>query len=161
MDNYTFGYLLKVTRLSQGLDQREFSKLLDVSQATYSRYEKGKTDPPLSLVLRLTEKYSFPAYLLFYPKLDEFVLNLPLNLLTFYLIENKYDYNPLRIKPNKRKHEDMIELLSDLVSIIGQIKQRYNLFKVEYFWNSLSMHEYDIKRIEKMITPFKNAYKID
>lgn len=161
MDKYTFGYLLKVTRLSQGLDQREFSKLLDISQATYSRYEKGKTDPPLSLVLRLTEKYSFPAYLLFYPKLDEFVLNLPLNLLTFYLFENKYDYNPLRIKPNKRKHEDMIELLSDLVSIIGQVKMRYNLFKVEYFWNSLSMHEYDIKRIEKMITPFKNAYKID
>ena len=161
MDKYTFGYLLKVTRLSQGLDQREFSKLLDISQATYSRYEKGKTDPPLSLVLRLTEKYSFPAYLLFYPKLDEFVLNLPLNLLTFYLFENKYDYNPLRIKPNKRKHEDMIELLSDLVAIIGQIKQRYNSFKIEYFWNSLSMFEYDIKRIEKNIIPIKNAYKIE
>ena len=161
MNKYTFGHLLKVTRLRHGLDQRKFSELLDISQATYSRYEKGKTDPPLNLLMKLTEKHKFPSYLLFYPELDEFIRTLPLNLLTFYLFENHFDYNPLRIKPNKRKHDDMLELFSGLISLIGQVKQTYNLYKVEDFWNSLTIHEYDIEKIEKMISPIKNAYKID
>ena len=161
MNKYTFGHLLKVTRLRHGLDQREFSKLLDISQATYSRYEKGKTDPPLSLMLKLTDKYKFPAYILLYPELDEFVRTLPLNLLTFYLFDNRFDYNPLRIKPSKRKHDDMIELFAGIIAFIGQVKQTYNHYKVEELLNFLSNHEYEVDKVVKIITPIKNAYKID
>jgi transcriptional regulator with XRE-family HTH domain len=161
MNKYTFGHLLKVTRLRHGLDQREFSELLDISQATYSRYEKGKTDPPLSLVMKLTEKHKFPSYLLFYPDLDEFVLNLPLDLIAFYLFENHYDYNPLRMKSTKRKNDDMLELFSGLISTIGQIKLRYNSYKLQTFIDYLVIHEYDIDKLERMINPIKNAYKIE
>jgi transcriptional regulator with XRE-family HTH domain len=161
MKNYNFGHLLKVTRLRLGLEQREFARMLDISQSTYSRYEKGRTDPPLSLVVKLTDKYNFPTYLLFYPDLDEFVLNLPLYLISFYLFENHYDYNPLRIKSTKRKNDDMLELFSGLVSTIGQIKLRYNSYNLQTFINYLVIHEYDIEKIERMISPIKNAYKIE
>lgn len=160
MDKYTFGHLLKVTRIRHYLDQRTFADLLDISQSTYSRYEKGKTDPPLSVVMKLTEKYNFPVYLLFYPELGGFIRSIPFNLLAFYLFENRYDYTPLRIKPNKRKNEDMIELFSGLVYFIGQVKQTYNKYDLQTLYGLLSP-EYDIEKIERMIIPIKNAYNIE
>ena len=55
----------------------------------------------------------------------------------------------------------MLELLSSLISTIGQIKLRYNSYNLQTFINDLVIHEYDIEKIERMIGPIKNAYKID
>jgi transcriptional regulator with XRE-family HTH domain len=157
MEKFTYGHLLKVTRIRYGFDQREFSRILGISQATFSRYEKGKAEPPLSLLIRLTEEFNFPAYLLFYPSLDEFILNFPLDLLKFHIVENYYDYKPLRVKSNKRRQEDMIEILSDLMSTVGQVKQRYNRYTLQTFLKFLR-NDYDLEKIKKIVNPIFSAY---
>ena len=55
----------------------------------------------------------------------------------------------------------MIELFSGLIAFIGQVKQTYNHYKVEELLNLLSNHEYEVDKVVKIITPIKNAYKID
>ncbi len=161
MKNYNFGHLLKVTRLRLGLEQREFARMLDISQSTYSRYEKGRVEPPLGIITRLVDDYDFPVHLLFYNEIDEFVLNLPLQLILFHLFENHYDYEPLRVKPSIRKHADMIDRLSEIFSLIGQTKQRYPMYSISDFVGLLNHHGYDLDRLTKALKPIIKAYGLE
>jgi transcriptional regulator with XRE-family HTH domain len=161
MKNYNFGHLLKVTRLRLGLEQREFARMLDISQSTYSRYEKGRVEPPLGIITRLVDDYDFPVYLLFYKETDDFVMNLPLRLMVFHFFENNYDFNPLRVKANGRKHADMVEILSEVFSLIGQVKQRYEMYKIDDFMSYLNRYGYDVDRITKAVKPIIKAFELD
>lgn len=120
MKDFTFGHLLKVTRLRQGFDQREFSKKLGVSQATYSRYEKDKYTPSLDFVITLVKEYDFPLFLLLYNNLQESLADIPIKLENFLEYENNYTYKPLRLKSNKRKNEDLIDIILYLGSWKGK-----------------------------------------
>jgi len=141
-----------------GLEQREFARLLDISQSTYSRYEKGRSEPPLGLVYKLVEVYDFPAYLLFYKNVDDFISNLPLNLISFCLFENNFDYDPLRAKPTGRKHNDMIEDFSEILSLIGQVKKRYEMYSIDEFMSYFDVYKYDSERVLKVVQPIAKAY---
>lgn len=46
---------LKKARLEQGLTQRDISKLLNISQPTYSGYESGRTQPDLETLGQLCD----------------------------------------------------------------------------------------------------------
>ena len=120
MKDFTFAHLLKVTRLKQGLDQKQFSKKLGISQSTYSRYEKGRCEPQLDIVLILVKEYDFPIFLLLYKNLQESLDDLPTKLEEFLDFENNYTYNPKRLKSNKRKNEDLIEIILYLGSWKGK-----------------------------------------
>ena len=120
MKDFTFAHLLKVTRLKQGLDQKQFSKKLGISQSTYSRYEKGKCEPHLDIVLLLVKEYDFPIFLLLYKNLQESLDDIPIKLEEFLDFENNYTYNPKRLKSNKRKNEDLIEIILYLGSWKGK-----------------------------------------
>ena len=46
---------LKELRQERDLSQQELAKLLGVSRATYSRYENGKREIPLTLLIKLAD----------------------------------------------------------------------------------------------------------
>jgi transcriptional regulator with XRE-family HTH domain len=160
MQAYTFGHLLKVTRLRYGLDQIEFAKKLDISQSTYSRYEKGKIEPPIGFVMKLTESFEFPFYLLFYPDIDETLSILPLKLFEFLTFENNFDYNPLRVKTKKRKEDDLIDIYSYIGSMIGQTLKKIGSYKLEDFNRLVDLEGYNDERIVRAIALISKAYKL-
>ncbi|EGO8263977.1 helix-turn-helix transcriptional regulator [Enterococcus faecalis] len=45
-------------REDNDLTQEQLAKLLNVSQATYSRYEQGELDIPIQSLIRLAQYYS-------------------------------------------------------------------------------------------------------
>jgi len=44
-------------RKGKGLSQKEVAAALGISQATYSTYERGRTEPPMELLVRLSYYY--------------------------------------------------------------------------------------------------------
>ena len=44
-------------RKGKGLSQKEVAATLGISQATYSTYERGRTEPPMELLVRLSYYY--------------------------------------------------------------------------------------------------------
>ena len=161
MKNYTFSHLLKVTRMRNGFDQAEFARRLGVSQSTYSRYEKGKSDPPFSLIQKLVKDYEFPVNLILYSDLSDLILNFPLKLLGYHLFENEFDFNPVRRKSNKRKNDDMSEILSEIISLVGQAKLRYESVKVRNYLKILELVGYDIDKVSKTAMLVAKAYRIE
>jgi transcriptional regulator with XRE-family HTH domain len=157
----TLGYLLKVTRIRNGLDQREFSEKLGISQATYSRYEKGKSEPPFNLIQDLVKDYDFPVYLILYPDLIEFVRTLPLKFFSLKLAENYFDYMPLRSKTSKRKHEDILDGYIQILALIGQVKFTYNNYKVSVFDKLLENTGYDVSKIRPKVEALVKTYNLE
>jgi len=51
-----FGQLLSYLRRKKGLKQAEIADLVGVSSASWSDYERGKTEPNLSILSRMSEK---------------------------------------------------------------------------------------------------------
>lgn len=45
-------------RKAKKLSQKEVAGLLGISQATYSTYERGRTEPPIELLVRLSYLYN-------------------------------------------------------------------------------------------------------
>ena len=43
-------------RMEQGYTQAEVARMVGISQAQYSRIESGKSDPPLSLVIKICKR---------------------------------------------------------------------------------------------------------
>ena len=56
-----FHELLKQTRLSKGLSQKEVSEKLGVAKSTYSMYESGTREPNIQTILKLAELLSIPV----------------------------------------------------------------------------------------------------
>jgi phage repressor protein C with HTH and peptisase S24 domain/DNA-binding XRE family transcriptional regulator len=49
-------------RISSGMTQREFAKMLDIPQTTWSGYERGQTTPKMGVLFTLAEKgYTIPG----------------------------------------------------------------------------------------------------
>lgn len=51
-------YRIRDLREDADLNQEQLAKLLNVSQATYSRYETGKLDIPTQPLIKLAKYYS-------------------------------------------------------------------------------------------------------
>lgn len=49
---------LKDLREDRDLKQSDIAKLLNVSRATYSNYETGKTEAPIELIIKLADFYN-------------------------------------------------------------------------------------------------------
>lgn len=54
-DLYAIGQRALNARLNKNIQQKEISQTLGISQATYSRFENGQCDMPLSLVMKLCD----------------------------------------------------------------------------------------------------------
>ncbi|MBQ1293875.1 MAG: helix-turn-helix transcriptional regulator [Clostridiales bacterium] len=54
-----FGEFIREKRIARGLSQSEMAKLLDISQAAYSRYESGNRDPGLNMVRKISKILKF------------------------------------------------------------------------------------------------------
>ena len=57
INNVTIGNRIKELRTSKNLTQEDIAKLVKVSKATISNYEKGKVSPPIELLIKLAERY--------------------------------------------------------------------------------------------------------
>lgn len=57
INNVTIGNRIKELRTSKNLTQEDIAKMVKVSKATISNYEKGKVSPPIELLVNLAEKY--------------------------------------------------------------------------------------------------------
>lgn len=51
-------YRIRDLREDKDLNQEQLSKLLNISQTTYSRYESGKLDIPTQSLIKLADFYS-------------------------------------------------------------------------------------------------------
>lgn len=51
------GNRLKELRLNKNLTQSELSSRLNISQITYSQYERGKREPSIETLIKLAELY--------------------------------------------------------------------------------------------------------
>jgi Predicted transcriptional regulators len=52
-----FNDRLKELRIEKGLSQAELSKLLDVRQNTYSYWERGKCEPDIKTLIKISELF--------------------------------------------------------------------------------------------------------
>lgn len=57
INNVTIGNRIKELRTSKNLTQEDIAKMVKVSKATISNYEKGKVSPPIELLIKLAERY--------------------------------------------------------------------------------------------------------
>ena len=57
INNVTIGSRIKELRTSKNLTQEDIAKMVKVSKATISNYEKGKVSPPIELLIKLAERY--------------------------------------------------------------------------------------------------------
>jgi hypothetical protein len=67
----------------------------------------------------------------------------------------------LRIKPKGRKQSDMFEIFSEIISLIGQVKQRYEMYRISDFMNFLDQYGYDLDRLGNAVKPILKAYEKD
>lgn len=52
-----FGSRLRELRKEKGLTQTEISKILNISQVTYSQYEREKREPGIKTLIKLADFY--------------------------------------------------------------------------------------------------------
>ncbi len=57
INNVTIGNRIKELRTSKNLTQEDIAKMVKVSKATISNYEKGKVSPPIELLIKFAERY--------------------------------------------------------------------------------------------------------
>lgn len=57
INNVTIGNRIKELRTSKNLTQEDIAKMVKVSKATISNYEKGKVSPPIELLIKLAKRY--------------------------------------------------------------------------------------------------------
>ena len=57
INNVTIGNRIKELRTSKNLTPEDIAKMVKVSKATISNYEKGKVSPPIELLIKLAERY--------------------------------------------------------------------------------------------------------
>lgn len=51
-------------RKAKGIQQKEIAKALDISPQTYNGYEKGRNEPPIEMLVRLSFFYNIPIDIL-------------------------------------------------------------------------------------------------
>lgn len=64
---------LREWRKKSGLTQKEISKILNVSQNTYSQYETGKIEPDIKNIIKLANIFKIPTDLLLERKWETIV----------------------------------------------------------------------------------------
>lgn len=50
-----FGEKMKSVREAKGISGNQLSKMLNIAQRNYSNYEKGNTEPPLAIVVKIAQ----------------------------------------------------------------------------------------------------------
>lgn len=60
------GMALRTARLQAGLTLQQAARRLPVDEATLSRYERGKVEPPLEIIAAATREYRSPLPMLAY-----------------------------------------------------------------------------------------------
>lgn len=56
-----FGNYIRERRIEKGLTQADMAKILNISQVAYGRYELGKRDPGLNMILKIADALDFSA----------------------------------------------------------------------------------------------------
>lgn len=52
--------MLRDLRKAKGIQQKEIANALDISPQTYNGYEKGRNEPPIEMLVRLSFFYNVP-----------------------------------------------------------------------------------------------------
>lgn len=52
--------MMRELRKAKGVQQKEIAKALDISPQTYNGYEKGRNEPPIEMLVRLSFFYDMP-----------------------------------------------------------------------------------------------------
>lgn len=71
ISNY-FGQTLKELRLQKNLTQGKAAKILEISQAQWSGYEKGTSRPTLDTIINIADKFEIEPLVLIGKSLDKF-----------------------------------------------------------------------------------------
>ena len=58
------GQTVSSIRKGKNLSQKEVASMLGISQATYSTYERGRTEPPIEILVRLSYLFDCPVDIL-------------------------------------------------------------------------------------------------
>lgn len=56
-----FNEVLKGLRKESKMSQEEFAKIINVTQRTYSHYEKGDREPSIDTILKIADYYRIPT----------------------------------------------------------------------------------------------------
>lgn len=56
--------MLRELRRTKGLQQKEVAQILGISPQTYNGYEKGRNEPPIEVLVRLSYLYGIPVDLI-------------------------------------------------------------------------------------------------
>lgn len=56
--------MLRELRRAKGFQQKEVSEMLHISPQTYNGYERGRNEPPIEILVRLSYLYDLPIDLL-------------------------------------------------------------------------------------------------
>lgn len=59
---------LKAVRVNANMEQKEWAKILGVSQATVVNWERGNTEPTLSQLRKMSELSGIPMDFIFVPE---------------------------------------------------------------------------------------------
>ena len=113
MKDFSFGHLLVVTRLKQGMQQKDFAKVLGITQSTLCKYERNQAIPNLKFFEKIVQEYGFPVLLYIYKDIDiamSFQLT-ETKTWEFILFENKYNYKPRRLKSKRKRNQDLMQIV--------------------------------------------------
>lgn len=140
--------ILRETRLRTGCDQKSFAKQFNLTQSAYSRYEKGKSLPPVERIKEMVDEYNMPIYDYFYESIIRMITSLPRNEFELSLLNNEYTDKPLRKKGSTKKNKDVIHCVLDLVNMIESIREFYNNEDFEKLIRTiLVQYNYDDKKV--------------
>lgn len=64
---------LEAVRVNANMKQKEWAKMLGVSQATVVNWEKGNTEPSLSQLRKMSELSGIPMDFIFVPDKSNFI----------------------------------------------------------------------------------------
>lgn len=63
-----FGARLKAARKAKGLSQEKIAKMICVHRTAYSKYERDKAEPPIEILIKLTDILEVSADSLLTPR---------------------------------------------------------------------------------------------
>ena len=142
-NNNSFGDRLKELRKSKKLTQVQVSKMIDVQQGTYSRWENGTLEPNLEAVVKLAKLFDTTT---------DYLLGK-----TIYSTLDVVPHPITRIDLKKLKEFNKTELDDLKFSIVmNGIKNHFTLPK--YLDNLVSENNLDEEEQEILHTLFKEVY---
>lgn len=112
--------MLRELRKSKGYQQKQVAEWLQISPQTYNGYEKGRNEPPIEILVRLSYLYNLPIDILVQKnrmhKMDESAM-LTVQKMDTEIAEMKQDFekSPYAENPQLRELMGMMGKMTDIM----------------------------------------------